>query len=470
MLRFRLGAIPVEVRPTHLLIAAWLAWSFMLQNRPGLEATQMVVLLLAGMMVVFVSILVHELGHAVAAKAFGYQPAIVIEWFGGHTTPNAPGPIPWLKDVVLTLAGPLFGLGLGIAAIVTLGMLDAELLSLSAADPVHVQVLRFFGLANLAWAVLNLIPVLPLDGGRISHAVLTRIFGRHGVLFSQGLALVLCVAMLAWGASSGNLLLVVFFGMWGWGAVQHLMAYFKGRNESADAMATPNAADLAFAQAATLFHGGKLEEARRIAERTLAGETPVPPESRQRLRHLLGWVALKEGRGDEALDHFSAVGAQVEPHALAAAWSLAGDDAKAVPLWELAARETNDLTVKHEWAGALLRMGRVDAARRVPGVDPVEAWRRAEAVPLQRGDFTAAARLGEDAVRHEPKPELAYNAACAWARAGDTERAKGMLERAAELGFRDASYAQADADLAAVRQRDASWFDGWLRRLQSAPR
>ncbi len=458
------------MRPTHLLIAGWLAFVFMVDGRPGMDTAQTVAALLAGMAVVFVSILVHELGHAVAARAFGYQPAIVIEWFGGHTTPNAPGPIPWLKDVLLTLAGPLFGLLLGIAAAVTLTTLGAPVLALRAQDGLLIQVLRFFALANFLWAVLNMLPVLPLDGGRISHAVFTRIFGRNGVLFSQGLALLICLGLIVWGAQTGGLLLVIFFALWGWGAVQHLMAWFKGRNQSADAMATPHQADIAFAQAATLFHGGKLEEARRIAERTLDGEDAVPPESRQRLRHLLGWIALKEGRGDEALDHFGTLGTQVEPHAMAAAWSLAGDDAKALPLWELAARETNDLTVKHEWAGALLRLGRVQAMQRVPDVDAMEAWRRAEAVHLQRGDYASAARLGEDAVRHAPTAEFAYNAACAWSRAGDAERAKGMLERASELGFSDAAYAREDADLAAVRQSDASWFDGWLRRVQVSAR
>jgi Zn-dependent protease len=463
MLRFQIASIPVEVRPTHLLIAGYLAWISM----PGMRAPEVataVLALLGGMFVVFVSILVHELGHAAVARAYGYRPAIVIEWFGGHTTPNAPGPIPWLKDVLLTLAGPMFGLGLGVVALVGFLAVGGEWTSWgSQTMPLFHQVLLFFAAANFLWALLNLMPVLPLDGGRISHAVLTRLFGRHGVLFSQGLALLICAGLVALGARSGMILMAVFFGLWGFQALKLLAAYFKGEDRSAP----PHPADLAFAQAATLFQGDKLADARRVAEQALAGAAPRETESR--LRHLLGWVAVKEGRGEDALDQFGQVKTHaVESQALAAAHSLAGDDERALSLWELAYRDTRDPTLLHEWAGCLIRLGRVEEARRLPDADPVESYRAAEAVLLQRGEFEAAGRLGEQAVAEVPRPELAYNAACAFARAGQVSRAQQLLERAAELGFRDASYAQADADLAAVRQ--GSWFEGWLERTRVSAR
>ena len=75
--------------------------------------------------------------------------------------------------------------------------------------------------------------------------------------------------------------------------------------------------------------------------------------ARQRAHHLLGWVALKEGQGRRALDHFSQVqGQPVEPHALAAAFSLVGDDARALPAVGEAWRDTGDRTVLHESPGA----------------------------------------------------------------------------------------------------------------------
>src|SRR5690348_8824554 len=116
MLRFRLGRIPVEVHPSHLIVAAFIAWSFVsgaqLSDGSSLASSQMVGLMLAGIAVVFLSLLVHELGHALAALAFGYEPQIQLMWLGGNTRPNAPGPIVWWRDVLLTAAGPLFGFAL----------------------------------------------------------------------------------------------------------------------------------------------------------------------------------------------------------------------------------------------------------------------------------------------------------------------------------------------------------------------
>ena len=460
MLAFRIGSIPVQVRPTHLLIGAFIAWTWVPAVRTG-ELHLALLGLLGGMFVVFVSILVHELGHATVARLYGYQPEIVIEWFGGHTQPNAPGPIPWVKDVLLTFAGPLFGFLLGIASAVAFFALGGQLEVRADAPLVH-QLLFVFMAANILWAILNLMPVLPLDGGRISHAVLTRIFGRHGVLFSQGIALLICAGLVAWGASMNAPILAIFFALWGWQAVKLLMAYFKG---TGGGQITPAPSDLVFAQAAALFHEGKYAEARRAAEQALQKDTSR--EAAARLHHLLGWVSVKDGRGHDALEHFARVDTHsVEPHALAAAHSLAGDDARALPLWELSYRTAKDQTLLHEWAGALIRMGRASEARRLSGVDLLEAYRAAEGVLLQRGEYAAAARLGEEALREVPRPEVAYNAACAWAKAGDERSTQRLLERAAELGFRDASYARQDPDLAAVRQ--SPWFDAWSQRVQGS--
>src|SRR5690242_2027705 len=83
MFRFRLGPIPVEVRASHLVVAALLAWSWMPAAQSGDQRALPAIA--AGAVVVFISILFHELGHATVALAYGYRPSIVIEYFGGHT-------------------------------------------------------------------------------------------------------------------------------------------------------------------------------------------------------------------------------------------------------------------------------------------------------------------------------------------------------------------------------------------------
>src|SRR5207248_10491992 len=61
-------------------------------------------------LVVFVSVLVHEMGHAVVGKALGGHPEIQLERLGGVTYPNLPTPPSALSQIGLSLAGPIAGL------------------------------------------------------------------------------------------------------------------------------------------------------------------------------------------------------------------------------------------------------------------------------------------------------------------------------------------------------------------------
>ena len=205
-----------------------------------------------------------------------------------------------------------------------------------------------------------------------------------------------------------------------------------------------------------------MKAARERAEALAAQDTSPPVRSRA--HHLLGWIALKEGEGRRALDHFSQVqGRGVEKQALAAAFSLVGDDARALPLWQQAYESSRDPTILHEWAGALLRTGQVEQASRLPGVDLGKAYACAERVAFLRGNFTRAAELGLSALDRHPSAEAAYDVACALARAGELDRAVLVLERARDLGFRDAEYARTDADLAALHGHPG--FERWLAAL-----
>src|SRR5260370_1615247 len=106
MLRFRLGRIPVEVHYGHFLVSAMLG----LPSRGGAPTSEILSTLTIWIAVVFCSVLTHELGHALVSLAYGYRPQIQLVWSGGLTQPNAPAPIPWHRDILLTPAGPLLRL------------------------------------------------------------------------------------------------------------------------------------------------------------------------------------------------------------------------------------------------------------------------------------------------------------------------------------------------------------------------
>lgn len=411
--------------------------------------------MLRWMAIVFVSVLVHELGHALASMAFGYRPSVQLVALGGNTQPNAPGPIPWGKDFALTLAGPMFGL---ILAAVALGVRQV------VADPSFRQILVTVTGVNVFWTIANLLPIVPMDGGRLARLVLVRIFGRPGGLAANVLSLLVAAVAIIWSVRSGMMITAILFGMFAVRAVTEIAAYMRGEDAP---VAAGHPSGTLLLQARAAYETGKLDEARRDAQAVL--ETDAPPQAAANAHHLLGWIALKEGQGREALDHFSQMNRQpVENHALAAAFSLIGDDLRALALWELAFRETGDRTVLHEWAGALIRQGRTEDARRLPGVDMAAAFACAQRVLFIRQELAAAARVGEDAMREKPSAQTAYDTACAFARLGKVDEALRHLEQANTLGFTDGDYASKDPDLERVRSDPR--FIAWLARLKESPR
>lgn len=168
-LRFSVWGIPVRVHPLFWVLAAYVTW---IENR--LE------LVLVGIACVFLSILVHELGHALTARWFGWPPNILLYHFGGLAfyTPTS-GHTPQ-RAILISFAGPgagflLYGLVYGIEfSIYHYG--DPRILSEAAWWAIYL-----LKRINLYWGLLNLIPVFPLDGGQISRNLLTLLLPSRGL-------------------------------------------------------------------------------------------------------------------------------------------------------------------------------------------------------------------------------------------------------------------------------------------------
>jgi Zn-dependent protease len=160
-IQFRLFGIPVHVSVVFLLIA------LVLGQQSGATTP---VLMAAWIVTMFLGILLHELGHALTAKALGQEPAIAIHGFGGTTTWQPRGEVGPGKRAVITVAGPLVGLVIGFPAWLLAVVLPEGTMA--------AQVAWFVCWVNLVWAIFNLVPMLPLDGGRIMASVLELLFGR----------------------------------------------------------------------------------------------------------------------------------------------------------------------------------------------------------------------------------------------------------------------------------------------------
>lgn len=161
-LRFSLFGIPVTITPFFWVVAAILGWHW-LSVEPGGPAN-----LIAWVLCVFVSILVHEFGHALTMRAFGHHPEVVLHHFGGYATyrgRETPG-----RSLLISAAGPAAQFVIFIAMV---GL--TVWLRTTGREPEHGTPLstiqRSLVEINLFWPLLNLLPVFPLDGGRMLGAV-----------------------------------------------------------------------------------------------------------------------------------------------------------------------------------------------------------------------------------------------------------------------------------------------------------
>lgn len=150
-LRLRLFGVPIQVRPGFWLGMGAFA---LLVDSPARAPAWLAVLAL--------SMLWHELGHALAVRRFGYPAEIELQAFGGLTRWRPPRPPSAPQRLAVALAGPLAGGLLGAAALGARALLPPG----GASDVAQMGVL-----VNLVWGGLNLLPVLPLDGAQALGAL-----------------------------------------------------------------------------------------------------------------------------------------------------------------------------------------------------------------------------------------------------------------------------------------------------------
>ena len=225
MLSFRLGPFPVTVYPWFFLSAVLLGGDFGFGWKMA-----------AWIFVVFLSVLVHELGHALVGRAFGGHPEIHLQAFGGVTVPQfarRPGPG---RQFVLSVAGPVFGLLLGAAAYAIVRTFPP-----AAGSPVD-WTMRQFMRVSILWAVFNLVPILPLDGGQMMLAAIEGVRRRPSVALASWISVAIAVGMagvvtLEWGVDP---FLLLWMGLF---AFQNVSRARAASRTGIPADARPSAAD-----------------------------------------------------------------------------------------------------------------------------------------------------------------------------------------------------------------------------------
>jgi Zn-dependent protease len=194
MLRFSLFGFPITIH--------WMFWlnTALLGGAIGASTPAEMRALVAFMIAAFLSVLIHELGHASVMRKFGDRNVqVVLYAFGGYAQGSR-----WFsrwEDILLTAAGPGLQIAAGLAVYFAMGIWQppfAWLFYLCA---------KFFEV-SLFWAILNLLPILPLDGGRLCSAITGK--PRLALRISLVTAVVLAAGFLYLGY---GLFTPIFFGM-----------------------------------------------------------------------------------------------------------------------------------------------------------------------------------------------------------------------------------------------------------------
>lgn len=227
-LTFRAFGFPVRVNPWFWLVAVLLG-SDTLRLGP--------VYLLAWVAVAFVSILIHELGHAVAFRRFGVDSHVVLYSFGGLAVPWGAVRGRW-RRVVVSLAGPAAGFALFGAVYASNAFYPWANFGSDLALAVYDDLIFL----NLAWGLVNLLPVFPLDGGQVSREACGAAWPRNGLRIASEISVAVAGAVclyslgceferrqhggwlseLPWWFPRGTFWTALLFGMLAYQSYQHL--------------------------------------------------------------------------------------------------------------------------------------------------------------------------------------------------------------------------------------------------------
>lgn len=222
-LPFRLAGIPLDVDISFLLVLPLMAW--IIGSRAGLwaqmwgipdareleqGATPYVLGLIAAVGL-FICVVLHELGHSVVARKFGVKVRSITLWFLGGVAKFEEIPRKAGAEALVGIAGPLVS--------IVLGGIFWGLLFVTPREPGLIFVLAYLAVMNLMLAAFNLIPAMPLDGGRVLRSVLA-LFMSYGAATQVAgiISQVLSVALGIFALFTGQwflLLIAVFVYMAG---------------------------------------------------------------------------------------------------------------------------------------------------------------------------------------------------------------------------------------------------------------
>jgi Zn-dependent protease/CBS domain-containing protein len=170
----RVIGIPIYLHFSWLIIFGLIAWTlstgYFPAQAPDLPVSSYWAKGLVASILFFVSIVLHELGHAVVALRHGVRTRSITLFIFGGVAQLEQDPRSGRAEFSMAAAGPLVSLALA-------GVFHSAS-TLSFVDPSVAAVLKYLGLINLILALFNLVPAFPMDGGRLLRGALWGAIGK----------------------------------------------------------------------------------------------------------------------------------------------------------------------------------------------------------------------------------------------------------------------------------------------------
>jgi len=280
---FTLRGIPVRASLWFFLLIGYIAFGM---RGGGLPA------ILAFVIAITVSVLVHEFGHALVARRYKLSPQVELHGWGGlcrHERAQTDK-----HDALIIIAGPLAGLALaGVVALVE-ALLPAETLR----NPFVYMFLSFMWLINFWWSLVNLLPLFPLDGGQLFRLGVLRLVkpAAKADKIVHGVGVALALGALVYAVSTSS----IFIGiMSAFILFQNAQLFSQGssipvrrRNDFVDGL---------LKQARETLEAGDPHEARRLAYQA-KGENGMAPDQIELAFQVIAVASAELEDWAEALD------------------------------------------------------------------------------------------------------------------------------------------------------------------------
>jgi Zn-dependent protease len=438
--------IPTKIDPSFWLL------SFFIASGRGFNLPFM----LEWLVVVFISVLFHELGHALIGRRFGLSPQITLYSMGGLTSWSEAKEISPAKHLAISLAGPAAGFLLGgicfVAGPVMLSALPSKLSTAAYNDLIWV---------NIGWGVFNLLPILPLDGGHVLLTLEGWLTRRRDQIISHAISLLACVALM-YLAFTLRSLWVAVLGVWfAYSNATFLLNRLKTSRD--------NKLESKLEAAREAVNAGRLDAALDISSELQ--KKALTDRVRSEASRLLIFIFIKQKRYKEAEEELTRFNGLFGPeYFLQGVLSYEkGEMLRAIPDLKKAFEQSSDYQIGLMLSQALMAEKRYAEVLDLcqlsvmsPSLLPLSLNLQIDA--FQNGQFELSGKAGALAYEQKPDPNVAYNAARAFARASDSAQALVWLERAIASGFSDQNLLATDPDLQSIRSQPG--FDHFLDKIR----